>query len=29
VCLTPAMRSTGMCTCVSWAKAPGRLVLEL
>lgn len=29
VSLTPAMRSTGMCTCVSWAKAPGRLVLEL
>ncbi|KQW93673.1 hypothetical protein ASC94_13830 [Massilia sp. Root418] len=29
VCLTPAMRSTGMCTCVSWAAAPGRLVLEL
>jgi vanillate O-demethylase ferredoxin subunit len=29
VCLTPAMRETGMCTCVSWAAAPGRLVLEL
>jgi vanillate O-demethylase ferredoxin subunit len=29
VCLTPAMRSAGMCTCVSWAAAPGRLVLEL
>lgn len=29
VCLTPAMRATGMCTCVSWAAAPGRLVLEL
>lgn len=29
VCLTPAMRSEGMCTCVSWAAAPGRLVLEL
>lgn len=28
VCLTPSMRATGMCTCVSWA-APGRLVLEL
>ncbi|TFW19578.1 PDR/VanB family oxidoreductase [Duganella callida] len=28
VCLTPAMRSQGMCTCVSWAQ-PGRLVLEL
>jgi vanillate O-demethylase ferredoxin subunit len=28
VCLTPAMRSQGMCTCVSWAE-PGRLVLEL
>jgi vanillate O-demethylase ferredoxin subunit len=28
VCLTPAMREQGMCTCVSWA-APGRLVLEL
>ncbi len=28
VCLTPAMRDQGMCTCVSWA-APGRLVLEL
>ncbi|MYN07505.1 PDR/VanB family oxidoreductase [Pseudoduganella aquatica] len=28
VCLTPSMRTTGMCTCVSWA-APGRLVLEL
>jgi vanillate O-demethylase ferredoxin subunit len=29
VCLTPAMRATGMCTCVSWVAAPGRLVLEL
>lgn len=29
VCLTPAMRGAGMCTCVSWAAAPGRLVLEL
>ena len=32
VCLTPAMRSAGMCTCVSWAGQPGqpsRLVLEL
>ena len=29
VCLTPAMREAGMCTCVSWAGAPGRLVLEL
>lgn len=29
VCLTPAMRSRGMCTCVSWAAAPGRLVLAL
>lgn len=29
ICLTPAMRATGMCTCVSWAAAPGRLVLEL
>lgn len=29
VCLTPAMRAEGMCTCVSWAGAPGRLVLEL
>jgi vanillate O-demethylase ferredoxin subunit len=29
VCLTPAMRSAGMCTCVSWAAAPGRLVLDL
>lgn len=28
VCLTPAMRTQGMCTCVSWAR-PGRLVLEL
>ena len=28
VCLTPAMRSQGMCTCVSWAR-PGHLVLEL
>lgn len=28
VCLTPSMRTQGMCTCVSWAK-PGRLVLEL
>lgn len=28
VCLTPAMREQGMCTCVSWA-ASGRLVLEL
>jgi len=28
VCLTPAMREQGMCTCVSWA-APGKLVLEL
>lgn len=28
VCLTPAMRAQGMCTCVSWAKG-GRLVLEL
>jgi len=29
VCLTPDMRSTGMCPCVSWAKKPGRLVLEI
>lgn len=29
ICLTPEMRATGMCTCVSWAAAPGRLVLEL
>lgn len=29
VCLTPAMREQGMCTCVSWAARPGRLVLEL
>ncbi|KQV90219.1 hypothetical protein ASD15_23120 [Massilia sp. Root351] len=32
VCLTPAMRSAGMCTCVSWAGQTGqssRLVLEL
>ncbi len=29
VCLTPAMRAEGMCTCVSWAAPPGRLVLEL
>lgn len=29
VCLTPAMRATGMCTCVSWAEGGGRLVLEL
>ncbi|WBS04242.1 PDR/VanB family oxidoreductase [Pseudoduganella sp. SL102] len=29
VCLTPAMRGAGMCTCVSWAAAPGRLVLEI
>ncbi|CDG85907.1 PDR/VanB family oxidoreductase [Janthinobacterium agaricidamnosum] len=29
ICLTPAMRAEGMCTCVSWAAAPGRLVLEL
>jgi vanillate O-demethylase ferredoxin subunit len=28
VCLAPAMRMSGMCTCVSWAKH-GRLVLEL
>lgn len=28
VCLTPALRTTGMCTCVSWASS-GRLVLEL
>lgn len=28
VCLTPAMREQGMCTCVSWART-GRLVLEL
>jgi len=28
VCLTPAMRERGMCTCVSWASS-GRLVLEL
>lgn len=28
VCLTPAMRTQGMCTCVSWA-AQERLVLEL
>ena len=28
VCLTPAMRTQGMCSCVSWAK-PGKLVLEL
>ena len=28
VCLTPAMRTQGMCTCVSWAR-PGKLVLEL
>ena len=29
VCLTPAMRAEGMCTCVSWAAPPGRLRLEL
>jgi vanillate O-demethylase ferredoxin subunit len=29
VCLTPAMRATGLCTCVSWAAAPGRLMLEI
>jgi len=29
VCLTPGMRAQGMCTCVSWAAAPERLVLEL
>ncbi len=29
ICLTPAMRAAGMCTCVSWAAAPGPLVLEL
>ncbi|MBV7536848.1 PDR/VanB family oxidoreductase [Duganella sp. sic0402] len=29
ICLTPAMRATGMCTCVSWAAAPGHLVLEI
>src|SRR5450830_1154124 len=29
VCLTPTMREQGMCTCVSWAAAPGRLLLEL
>ncbi|MYM65715.1 2Fe-2S iron-sulfur cluster binding domain-containing protein [Pseudoduganella sp. FT55W] len=29
VCLTPAMREQGMCTCVSWADAGTRLVLEL
>lgn len=29
VCLTPAMRSKGMCTCVSWAAGSGPLVLEL
>ena len=32
VCLTPAMRNAGMCTCVSWAGQAGqasRLVLEL
>lgn len=23
ICLTPAMRSKGMCTCVSWAAGPG------
>ncbi|WP_395408509.1 PDR/VanB family oxidoreductase [Pseudoduganella sp. UC29_106] len=28
VCLTPAMRAQGMCTCVSWARGP-RLVLDL
>jgi len=28
VCLTPALRTAGMCTCVSWASS-GRLVLEL
>ncbi|MBP0598737.1 oxidoreductase [Herbaspirillum sp. LeCh32-8] len=28
VCLTPAMRAQGMCTCVSWA-GQERLVLEL
>jgi len=27
VCLTPAQRAQGMCTCVSWGK--GKLVLEL
>lgn len=27
-CLTPEMRATGMCTCVSWAGKPGRLVLD-
>lgn len=29
ICLTPAMRASGMCTCISWAAAPGHLVLEL
>jgi vanillate O-demethylase ferredoxin subunit len=29
LCLTPAMRAGGMCTCVSWAGPPGRLVLAL
>lgn len=29
ICLTPEMRATGMCTCVSWATAPGHLVLEI
>ena len=28
VCLTPALRTAGMCTCVSWASSD-RLVLEL
>ncbi|APG05549.1 hypothetical protein BJI69_17675 [Luteibacter rhizovicinus DSM 16549] len=28
VCLTPELRTAGMCTCVSWASS-GRLVLEL
>ncbi|MFA9219360.1 MAG: flavin reductase family protein, partial [Sphingomonadaceae bacterium] len=28
ICLTPAMRAQGMCTCVSWASS-GRLVLDL
>ncbi|WP_296002279.1 PDR/VanB family oxidoreductase [Rugamonas sp.] len=28
VCLTPAQRAVGMCTCVSWV-ASGRLVLDL
>jgi vanillate O-demethylase ferredoxin subunit len=29
VCLTPAMRAGGMCTCVSWAGGDSKLVLAL